>query len=152
MQKFIERYGCNIDKINDFKEQIFKQTSLKFMGYNFSSANEEVCIYKYLPKEDVISVLETLQVELLLFKMLDIDFFKMSKAAQQESTYKLKSQILRAILKTNDYSLLHVYEGLYLNNKNMNSLYNEMNKDLINEKRIKILKIAKSCKNSGIKR
>lgn len=152
LKSYVKEYGVDISTLKKFKEDIFQETNSNFMGYNFSLYDEEVCIYKYLPKKNIISILETLQVDLLLLKFFNIDFFKLSKVEQKESFNKLKDQILKTIVKLEDPFLLHVYEEIYLNNKNINTLYSKIERGKVNKERMKILKIAKKCNNPQIKR
>ena len=132
---------------------IFERTNKKFVGFNYSVADNETCIYRFYPSEKVISVLEALQVDLLSLKMFNVDFFLLDKDKQVLELDRMKEFLKRLIIKQNDPYMFHVFKEIYLENKNIDIVSDDiLEKKRINHNRIKILKLARNVHNLQIKR
>ena len=130
----------------------FKSTNEKFVGFNYSIYDKETCIYRFYPSDKVISVLDRLQIDLLIFKMLSIDYFFLDKEKQVLELKRLKDNLKKIIIKQNDPYMFYVFREMYLENKNVNFLVtDEFDKERINHNRIKILKLARNISNVQIK-
>lgn len=136
-----------------FKDNMYVPTNEKFMGFNYSVCDKELCIYRYFPSERVVSVLEGLQLDLMEVKLFNYQFLTLSKEEQIKQLKCLKEVLKRFVLKLNDSYLLHIFEELYLNNRNINDV--AMSKDELEkmkQAKIKILKLARNIPNIQIKR
>jgi len=134
-------------------EESFSKTSEKFMGYNFAVSDNETCIYRYFPSENIISVLEALQIDLIAFKMFNFEYLKLTKEQQIQELYRLKEKLKKRIIKQNDPYMLYIFEKMYLENKNINLIKeNIFDGKKINYTRMKILKLAKDIPNIQINR
>jgi len=105
-----------------FIENLIKKTKKEFMGYNFSIFNKEVCYYQYIPSNQVVSVLESLQIDLIKTGLFNEEFLNLDKKQQQLRYLELKNKLLRFVNMMKDPYMLYIYEELYLKNKNMNTI------------------------------
>ena len=136
-----------------FKDNMYVSTNEKFMGFNYSVCDKELCIYKYFPSERVVSVLEGLQLDLMGVKLFNYEFLTLSKDEQIKQLKYLKEVLKRCVLKLDDSYVLHIFEELYLNNRNINDIaFNEDEFERIKHARIKILRLARDIPNVQIKR
>lgn len=154
VKKVIEKIKLSsrnfVDVINN---DIFKSTNENFVGFNYSIYDNETCIYRFYPSDKVISVLDRLQIDLLIFKMLSIDYFFLDKEKQVLELKRLKEDLKKLIIKENDSYMFYVFREMYLENKNINLIVNnEFDKEKINHNRIKILKLARNISNVQIKK
>ena len=150
IEKIKQSSNTFIDVINN---DIFDRTNEKFVGFNYSVCDNETCIYRFYPSEKVLAVLETLQIDLLVFKMFNIDFFLLDKDKQILELNKLKETLKQMIIKLNDSDMFYVFKEMYLENKNIDTVENSMfDRKRINYNRIKIMKLAKNVHNVQIKR
>lgn len=134
------------------ENELFQQTNEKFVGYNYASHDKEVCIYRYFPDKNVVSVLEALQIDLISLNMFNFNYLTLSKEEQVRQLKSLKEQIKRRIIKLNDPYLLHIFNELYIENKNIKLVRENIFDDSrIKENKVKILKIAKTISNIQIK-
>ena len=108
--------------INTFHKFVMKPTDKKFMGFNFAAASSEYSIYEYLPKESIISILESLQIDLICANILNEDIFKLKPNQQKYELEKLKNMILKHIRKDNDSYMLYVFDELYLKKHNISEI------------------------------
>ena len=145
--------GQSILSNNIFDEDIFVPTSENFVGFNFSTYDKEVCIYRYYPSVNIISILETLQIELIELNLFNFDYLKLDKKEQIKQLNILKEKILKKVIEKNDTYLLHIYEELYLNNKNIELVRESIFDDnKIKQKKLEILSLATKIPNVQIKR
>ena len=139
--------------INDYNYDYVIRTNKKAMGFNFSKSSSEVCIYEYLPSSHIIGLIEALQMDLIKIKAFNFNYYKLDKREQVIYLNDLKKRLFKCIKKENDPFLLHVYQELYIDNKNINSLINlGDNKDRIINGQKKILRLARTLPNIQIKR
>lgn len=110
--------------INAFNKYVMNPTNKKFMGFNFSIASNEYCIYEYLNKESVISILETLQIDLICADLFNEKYLQLSAKKQSEELEKLKNMILRYVLEEKNPYMLYVFEELYLKKHNIFEITN----------------------------
>ena len=150
IEKIKQSSNTFIDVINS---DIFDRTNKKFVGFNYSVADNETCIYRFYPSEHVIAVLEALQIDLLAFKIFSLDFFRLDKDKQLLELNKLKENLKKMIIKLNDSDMFYVFKELYLENKNIDIVQDStFDKKRINYNRIKIMKLARNVHNIQIKR
>lgn len=137
-----------------FDEDFFDVTSPKFMGYNFSIHDNEVCVYRYIKPLNVLAVLDSLQIDLLSVKNFNlIDYCLLDKKKQIMELEKLKYQLKNKVLECNDLFLNYLFDELYEKNLDINNLFNtEDERQKARRDRIKILKLAKDIPNIQIKR
>ena len=154
VKSIIQKYKqLSIAFLEALDDDVFVQTSDNFVGYNYATADNETCIYRFFPSENVISVLEQLQLDLITFKMFDFKFLMLDKEKQLLELNKLKQALMKLVLKQKDAFMLHVFKKMYLENKNINIVKNEMfDENKINYNRIKILKLVKNIPNMQIKK
>ena len=111
-----ELYG---NLVNVFNKYVMNSTDKKFMGFNFSISSNEYCIYEYLPKESVISVLESLQIDLICADLFNVDYLLLSPNKQIQELKKLKEMMLKHVLEEKNSYMLYVFEELYLKKRNI---------------------------------
>lgn len=139
--------------LDDFNIDYLINTSKKSLGFTYSKKSDEVCIYEYIPKEHIIGIIEALQFDLIKADPFNFNFFKLDKKEQEIQLKKLKSILLKLIKQENNPYLLYVFEQLYLNNKNINSLITLTDsREKIIYNRNKILKLARIIPNIQTKR
>ena len=135
-----------------FNKEYINKTSINSRGYNYSTSSNEVCIYKYIPSENIHSVLEALQMDLIFAQIFNIKYFELNKKEQIKQHSILRNNLRKIIVSINDIYLLHVYDELYENNKNINSLVTyKDSKEKIIYNRNKIIRLAKTIPNIQIK-
>ena len=132
---------------------VFNKSNINFMGYNFSAADKQWCVYNFLSQDNILSILETLQIDLLGIKRFNLkDYCILPKENQIEQLKILKELLKRKIVNQNDTILLNVYLELYYNNKNERiSNLNIFEKNNILLNKTKILKLASEIPNIQIK-
>ena len=136
-----------------FNREYINKTSEKSRGFNYSTSSNEVCIYKYIPSNNIVSVLEAIQMDLIFSNSFNTKFFELDKKEQIKQLSILKNNIKKIIVSINDTYLLNLYKDLYEDNKNINSLVRVNNsKDKIIYNRNKILRITKTIPNIQINR
>lgn len=108
--------------VQSFNKFIMKPTDKRFMGFNFAAASSEYGIYEYLPKESIISVLESLQIDFACADILNEEFFLLKTKEQAYELEKLKNMILKHIKKENNLYMLYVFEELYLKKNNIKDI------------------------------
>ena len=110
--------------VNTFNKYVMRPTDKHFMGFNFSAASSEYCAYNYLQKENVVSVLEALQIDLICAELFNLEYLLLNKRQQKQELIKLKEMILKHILEEKNGYMLYVFEELYLKNHNMYKITN----------------------------
>lgn len=115
----LENYFVSI-----FNKYIIKPISKNFMGFNFSAASNEYCIYEYLPKESIISILESLQIDLICADIFNEQTLLLKSNKQVQELKRLKEMILKHVLEENNPYMLYVFEELYLKNHNIFDITN----------------------------
>lgn len=115
------------DIVSSFHHFIMRPTNKKFMGFNFAASSFEYSIYEYLPKESIISVLESLQIDLICANLLNEEYYTLSPRKQAQELEKLKRIILGYIQKENNPYMLYVFEELYLKKRNISEITNDTN-------------------------
>ena len=125
-----EKYNLFIEFINKnsefekyslklFHKFIMKPTNKKFMGFNFSTSSNEYSIYEYISKKNIVSVLESLQIDLIRADLFNEEYLLLSHKKQKQELEKLKQKILKHILEDKDSFMLYVFEELYLKGNNI---------------------------------
>lgn len=136
-----------------FDDKSFVNTNKKFVAFNYAVADNEVCIYRFYPAKNVVSVLEQLQIDLIFFDLFNIDYTMLDKEKQILELNKLKEILKRRIIMENDSYMFHVFKELYLENKNIDIVSEDSyERKRINHNRTKILNIASDIHNIQIKR
>ena len=115
--KYLEIKDSNL-----FIENLVKRTNKRFMGYNFSISDKEVCYYHYISSNKVVAVLEALQIDLLRCGLFNEKFLELDKKKQQRCYEELKYKLLRLVKIMNDPYMLYIYDELYLKNNNINKI------------------------------
>ncbi len=116
-------YQDNI--ISSFNRFIMKPTDKKFSGFNFAAASSEYNIYEYISKESVISVLESLQIDLVCAGIMNMEYLKLSPRQQAYELEKLKNLILKHVQEEKNPYMLFVYDELYLKKHNISEITND---------------------------
>lgn len=147
----------NISKENNFNKQLYEsflhnKTNENFMGYKYSSFDEEFLIYEYYPKENIVCTLDKLQIDLLGAKLFDLPkYASLPKDEQVRQLAILKEVLSDKIKKIDDPFLMEVYKKVYIDNESMDFI-NVLNTEKINNSKLKILKIASKINNIQIKK
>lgn len=108
--------------IYQFIEDLVRRTKKEFMGYNFSVSDKEVCYYQYISSNKIVSVLESLQIDLIRCGLFNEEFLELDKKKQLKCYEELKYKLLRLVKLMQDPYMLHIYEELYLKNNNINNI------------------------------
>ncbi len=138
--------------LEDFDLDYLIPTNPKSTGFRYAKSSSEVCIYEYLPSSHIIGLIEAIQMALIEMNAFNFDYFNLNKEMQEVYLKNLKMTLLKCIKDINDSFLLHVFEELYLNNKNISSLLSlKDSKEKIIYNRNKILRLARMIPNAQIK-
>lgn len=137
----------------NFKYKLVSQTDVNSRGFKYANKSREVCILKYVPRDHIVSVLESLQIDLMKLQVFNQDFLKLDKEQQKKELETLKKGLEYEVIRQDDPYLKHIFDELYINNKNIKNLvsFNE-SKDKIKHNRNKVLYLAKHIPNIQIKR
>ena len=151
-KQYIASHDNNLEYF--IQSGVFNPSSNKFMGYNFSIASEEVSILRHMPSQNIISVLGSLQIDLLRLKSFNLkSYCLLDKKEQLQELNKLLSSIKEKIDSLSDSELSYIFNEIYMKNKDYKTLVTEdLPSDRINYNRGKILKIAQNVPNIQIKR
>lgn len=138
---------CN-KKIADY---FIKKLALAAKEDTINITSNSVAFYDYIPSNRVLSVFGALQMDLLCNKLLNIDYLKLSKEAQEREIKLLKQQLLYLVKEEKNPFLLYVYEQLYLEDKNIDSILDKhITKETLLHKKDEVLKLARSVPNMQI--
>ena len=146
---------CKIDPTLSLKFQnaYVNKTDTNSRGFKYAVNSSEVCILKYIPSDHIISILESLQIDLIRARLFNFDYLKLNKEEQKQELERLKRGLEFEIHVLNDPFLKHVFNELYLNNKNINSIVNfHDSREKVIHNRNKIIKLASNAYNIQIKR
>ena len=137
----------------NFKYRLVNQTNEKARGFKYANNAKEVCIFQYVPRDHIVSVLEALQIDLMKIQVFNQDFLKLDKEQQKKELETLKKGLEYEVIRQDDPYLKHIFDELYINNKNIKNLvsFNE-SEDKIKHNRNKVLYLAKHIPNIQIKR
>ena len=136
-----------------FNDKLVKKTDINSRGFKYANSSKEVCAFKYIPQDHVVSVLESLQIDLLRSGLFNEEFLKLPLDRQKACLEQLKKTLEFLLLNQNDPFVLHVFRELYVENKDLSSLVNfQDSEEKIKHSRGKILGLAKSVANYQIKR
>ncbi|MBQ3475519.1 MAG: hypothetical protein IJH20_05060 [Bacilli bacterium] len=118
--KFIEENPAYKDHIPAaFEKFVMRPTNKRFMGFNFAAASKEHSIFEHIPKESVVSVLESLQIDLVCADMLNEEYYKLNQRQQIQELNRLKELILKHVKEENNPYMLYVFDELYLKKHNI---------------------------------
>lgn len=135
-----------------FHEKMINTTNPNSRGFKYANNSKEVCIFKYVPKDHVVSVLEALQIDLMRMKVFNMDFVKLPIEEQKKELEKLKKALEYEVLLQDNPFMKHVFEELYLNNKNIKSIITfQDSEEKIKKERNKVLYLAKNIPNIQMK-
>ena len=136
-----------------FKNKFVNPTDINSRGFKYANSDKEVCILKYIPRDHIVSVLEALQIDLIKAHLFNSNFIKLGKEEQKKELEKLKHDLLKGVELFSDPFVKHVFEELYLENKNIDSIVTQHDsRAKIIDRRNKILALAKNIHNVQIKR
>ena len=136
-----------------FHEAYVNKTSPNSRGFKYASNSKEVCIFKYVPKDHIVAVLDALQVDLIRSNGFNSEFLKLNHEEQKKQLEILKKALEFEVLRQEDPFMKHVFEELYINNNNINSLINfQDSEEKIKKSRNKVLYLARNIPNIQIKR
>ena len=82
----------------------------------------EYSIYEYIPKESIISVLESLQIDLICAGLFNDDYFLLNSHQQLLELNRLKELILKHVKEENNPYMLYVFDELYLKKRNISEI------------------------------
>lgn len=146
---------CQIDPYLSlkFQKRFVNPTNSNSRGFKYATNSKEVCIFKYIPKDHLIAVLESLQMDLLRAGLFNTDYLKLSHEEQKRELERLKRCLEYEVINQDDTFLKHVFDELYLNNKNIKSIITfQDSEEKIIHNRNKVLTLAKYAPNILIKR
>ena len=135
-----------------FHEKMINTTNPNSRGFKYANNSKEVCIFEYVPRDHVVSILEALQIDLMRMKVFNMDFVKLPIEEQKKELEKLKKALEYEVLLQDNPFMKHVFEELYLNNKNIKSITTfQDSEEKIKKERNKVLYLAKNIPNIQIK-
>ena len=146
---------CRIDPslTMKFKRCAINETDKNARGFKYANNSNEVCVFKYVPKDHIVAVLEALQIDLIRTNAFSTEFLKLSKEDQKKELDILKKSIEYSLINYHDPFLMHVFYELYINNKSINRIVTvQDSEEKIKRARNKVLEIARHTPNIQIKR
>lgn len=136
-----------------FHEYIFQRTKLHSRGYSNSTHSSEVSIYNFIKPENIISILEQLQIDLIQGDIFNDEYLLLPKQEQKTELEKLKRQLKQFAKQQEDPYFMYVFDRLYAKNENILLISNSQEeKQKIESYRIKILRKALTTPSKLIKR
>ncbi len=136
-----------------FQQVYVNKTNNNSRGFKYAINSKEICILKYIPKDHIVAILEALQIDLMRARLFNNEFLKLSLEQQKKELESLKRCLEFEVINQDDPFLKHVFEELYLKNKNIKSLVNfQDSEEKIKHNRNKILNLAKYSPNIQIKK
>ncbi len=97
------------------------RTAINFRGLNYSKSDNEVIYYNKVPKEKVVTILKTIQYELLTSGILPEDYYKMS-SLKQHRIQILSLLNMKKILENNGDIFNYLLNKYYIENNSLKSL------------------------------
>lgn len=97
------------------------RTAINFRGLNYSKSDNEVIYYNKVPKEKVVTILKTIQYELLTSGILPEDYYKMS-SLKQHRIQVLSLLNMKKILENNVDIFNYLLNKYYIENNSLKSL------------------------------
>ena len=147
----IARIDPNI--VAKFHATWINKTDINSRGFKYANKSREICILKYIPSDHIVAVLEALQIDLIKMQIFNNDFYTLNKEEQKNSLNLLKKILEFNVLLHDDPFMNHVFNELYIKNKNINDLINvQDSKEKVIYNKNKILSIAKRISHPQIKR
>ena len=146
---------CRIDPslTMKFKRCAINETDKNARGFKYANNSNEVCVFKYVPKDYIVAILEALQIDLIRTNAFSTEFLKLSKEDQKKELDILKKSIEYSLINYHDPFLMHVFYELYINNKSINRIVTvQDSEEKIKRARNKVLEIARHTPNIQIKR
>ena len=131
-----------------FKKNVVNKTMENSRGFKYAKASREICMLRYIPEDHIASVFEQLQIDLIRAELFNFDFLNLSKEKQKEALDYLKKALYFLVVNSKDPFLKHVFDELYINNKNVK----DMSSEVVEHNRSKILSLAREVPNIQIKR
>jgi len=120
--EYMKKNSENQDHIrNTFNKFVMKSTDKKFTGFNFTAASKEYNI-EFLPSDSVISVFESLQIDLVCANMFNENVLELTPYQQAHELNKLKDMILRHVKEENNPYMLYVFDELYIKKHNISEI------------------------------
>lgn len=127
----------------NFKNKIISQTNINSRGFKYSISSKELCILRYIPKEHILSILESIQIDLVRCERFNENFIYLTLSQQLKELKRFKMVLLEQLKLINDSYLLFLFYELYINNKNINDLVTfNQSKKYIEHNRDKILSLS----------
>ena len=115
-------------------------------GFNNAKSSKEVVYYNYIPKEKILYVLNSLLVDMIYNDMLDLDIFN-----NKGYIYPVSLLSLSYINKYIDAKYKEVFQEIYINNKNIDLLFDYSYEDLIKIKK-EFLNVLNNCNIKYVKK
>ena len=142
----------NPSYVDGFLKKMIIPTDINSRGFKYANKSREVCIFKYVPQDHVVSVLEALQIDLIKARLFNPYYFNLPLEDQKICLEQLKRTLEFHLLSGRNNFASHVFNELYIKNKNIKSLvnFNDSEEKIIHT-RNKILGLAKSINNYQIR-
>ena len=135
-----------------FKKKEIKETDIKSRGFKYSTNSKEICILRYIPKDHIISILESLQIDLVRCGRFNENFVFKSRKEQKEELIRYKQVLLNQLKRIDNPYLLYLYDEIYIKNRNIKDLVTfNQSKEYIKYNRNKILNLSLKIPSSMIK-
>ena len=136
----------------NFKSSLINQTNINSRGFKYSVNSKEVCMYRYLPKEYVISLLDALQMDLIRHKKFNMEFIYLSQREQEKELNRFKFLLFEQLKEFDNSYLLYLFDELYMKNRNINDLVSfDQSKPYIEANRNKILSLSSKIPSAMVK-
>lgn len=151
IKEYVKLCRKNPNCIVDFDKEYIVSSDYSSRVYGYPFKFKEVCIFRYIPKESVVNVLDALQVDIYKKGRLNPDNIINLCGDSVYELKRLKNKIYD--LLRDDSTMLYFFNELYLENKNINCLVNEDTKmDYVEHYRDKILNLALNVPSGVIKK
>ena len=105
-----------------FKNNMVNYTNINSRGFKYSTSSKEVCMLRYIPKDHIISLLDAIQMDIIMVGRFDGNFIKMNPLEQEKELKRFKNILLNRLKLFGDNYLLYLFEELYVKNLNIKEL------------------------------
>ena len=126
-------------------------TALNYRGLNYAKKSKEIIYYNRVPKEKIVTVLNTIEYELLLLGILDEKYFNLPFLTKNYILMQAYSNIKR-IIKNHEYLFDLVYVEHFIKSLSLEKIAKDNSINLETLKEIKQIIISEISKDQDIKR
>lgn len=127
----------NAIKNNNFLiNEDFTKTALNYRGLNYAKSSSEVIYYNRVPKEKIVTILKTLEYELLLLGILDEEYLKLPITAKSYIKMEALTNI-KKLIKNREYMFEIIYREHFIKSHSLEKIAKD---NKVNLETLKVIK------------